>query len=295
MVGAREDRRLLKISIAFPVGLVAIGVIIANIRYLDLGEGSQGSGPEIREITLALVYALAVIWVVVFMIYLLRRKPGGRTQSINERGKNNYFVPLVIIGVLILASLMVNQGQISIQNQTSPSPDPGSTPNDNNNNPLTSDSSGRIGALYILIGVLAIALAFVALKYNRSTPLRFRKAQLSLAQQNVTETICQATKDLYSGEDPRSVIVRTYQQMSRLLSDEGRSLKPLTPREVAQLAERDLSWPDGPLVELTSLFEEAWYSQHVMGETERNRALRAFEAIVSEDKGRRPELGRTYT
>ena len=55
MMSEREDRRLLKVSIAFIIGLIAIGIIVANIRYLDLGEGSQGAGPEIGQITMALL------------------------------------------------------------------------------------------------------------------------------------------------------------------------------------------------------------------------------------------------
>jgi hypothetical protein len=142
---------------------------------------------------------------------------------------------------------------------------------------------------------LAAALAYAAFKNNRSTPLRLRKAQQALAQQNATETIRQAVLDLYGGEDPRSVIVRTYQKMSRLLGQRGRNLKPLTPKEVAELAKRDLGWPESPLIELTTLFEEAWYSEHAMGDVERDRALRAFEAIASNIDQRRPELGRVHT
>jgi hypothetical protein len=290
MMSEREDRRLLYVSIAFITGLVAIGIIVANIRYLDLGEGSQGAGPEIREITMALMYALAIIWVVVFLVYILRRKATKQVQESKEQGKSNSIIALIIIGVLILASLAVNQTQPINQGQTDPGS--GTTPNDPAHNPIINDETGGTGVFFILIGVLGAALAFVAMKHNRSTPLRFRKAQFALAQQNATETIRQASMDLFAGEDPRSVIVRTYQQMSRLLGQGGKNLKSLTPREVAELAELNFNWPRAPLTELTLLFEEAWYSQHAMGEAERDRALKAFEAITSRDKGRRPDLGR---
>lgn len=290
MMSAREDRRLLYVSIAFITGLVAIGIIVANIRYLDLGEGSQGAGPEIREITMALMYALAIIWVVVFLVYILRRKTTRQVQESKEQGRSNPLLALIIIGVLILASLAVNQTQPIYDGQ--PDPGSGETPNDPAHNPILNDETGGTGVFFILIAVLGAALAFVALRHNRSTPLRFSKAQSALAQQNAAETIRQASMDLFAGEDPRSVIVRTYQQMSRLLGQGGRNLKPLTPREVAELAELNFGWPKAPLIELTSLFEEAWYSQHKMGETERDRALKAFEAIASREKGRRPDLGR---
>ena len=293
MMSAREDRRLLNVSIAFIVGLVAIGIIVANIRYLDLGEGLQGAGPEIREITTSLMYALAVIWIALFVVYILRHRVISRTQGAKDRGKANYLIALLIIGALLLASLFVNQNQYQEQNQN-PS-DNGTIPNGVDNNPISGDATGGMGALFVLIAVLAVALTLVALKHNRPTTLRIGKAPLAFARQNAEEAIRKAAKDLFAGEDPRSVIVRTYQQMSRLLEKEERSLKPLTPREVAELARLDFGWPESQLNELTSLFEEAWYSQHAIGEAQRERALQAFEAIVSKENERRPEPGRTNT
>ncbi len=294
MMSEREDRRLLKVSIAFIIGLVTIGIIVANIRYLDLGEGSQIGGPEIKEIVLALIYSLGVIWAIVLVVYLLRRKPHMQVEHLKEHGRSNFLVPLVIIGVLFIAIFAINQSQPSDQGQ--PSPDQGIEPGVNNstNNPVTSDTSGGTGAIYVLIGVLAIGLAIAALRHNRSTPLRLEGARSALARKSANETVRQATAALYAGEEPRSVIVRTYQQMSRLLNQGWRSLNPLTPREVAVLAENEFGWPEGPLLELTSLFEEAWYSQHSMGEVERDRALKALDAIVTMDKERR-EIGRANT
>jgi hypothetical protein len=147
--------------------------------------------------------------------------------------------------------------------------------------------------VFILIAGLAIALIFTSLRYNRSAPLRLAKARAALAQQGATSTISQATADLIAGEEPRSVIVRTYQQMSRLVGSKGRDLKSLTPKEVAEMARSDFDWPGEPLADLTLLFEEAWYSQHLMGEAERDRALRAFEAIASKEQERRSGLERS--
>ena len=84
MMSEREDRRLLKVSIAFIIGLVTIGIIVANIRYLDLGERSQIGGPEIKEIILALIYSLGSIWAIVFVVYLLRRKPSIQAEHQKE-------------------------------------------------------------------------------------------------------------------------------------------------------------------------------------------------------------------
>ncbi len=294
MMSAREDRRLLKVSIAFIAGLVAIGIIVANIRYLDLGEGSQGAGPEIGEITMALMYALAIAGVAIFVLILFRYRTRSRARGSATQLRGNTLLALAIICMLILI-LAAIQGQSTLmnQNQDPPIPSPGTVPDNNGNNPVANDASGGMGGLFILFAGLAVALIVVAFRRGRSTPLRLSRAQLALAQQKAADAICQATMDLFAGEEPRSVIVRTYQQMSRLLGKGGRSLRSLTPREVAEMAKQDFGWPEAPLTDLTSLFEEAWYSEHAMGEAERDRALRAFEAIASKEKDRRAELGRT--
>ena len=290
MMSAREDRRLLKVSIVFIVGLLAIGIIVANIRHLDLGQGSQGLGPEIREITMALMYALAIIWVAIFAYNLLKKRTRMKGKESNEPRKNSLVVTLILIGALILAILAVDQVQGIADGPTDPGTGP--TPDEGGENPVINDGTGWTSALFVILGVLVIAFAFVAMKHDRSTPLRRHRAQLVL-DQKATEAIHQARMDLFAGEDPRSVIVRTYQQMSRILGQGGRDLKPLTPREVAEMAERNLGWPKAPLTELTSLYEEAWYSRHPMGDAERDRALRAFEALASKGNGREAGLERT--
>ena len=294
MMSARENRRFLKVSIAFIVGLVAIGIIVANIRYLDLGQGSSGPGPEFTTIIMALIYALAIIGVALLVLILLRYKVGARGKGSRSPFDGNQIIGLVIV-LLLIVILAAIQGQSTLinQNQDPPIPDSGTGPADNGNNPVANDATGGMSGLFILVAGLAVALAIVAFRHERPAPWSSSNVQLTSAQQNAADTIRQATLDLFAGEDPRSVIVRTYQQMSRLLGKQGRSLRSLTPREVAELAKQDLGWPESPLTELTSLFEEAWYSEHAMGEAERDRALRAFEAIAAKEGDGRVDLGRS--
>jgi hypothetical protein len=291
MMSEREDRRLLKVTIAFIIGLFAIGIVVANIRYLDLGQGSPTSGPEIAQITLALIYALGAIGAGIVVLFLIRRKVGARSRRTNIQWTGNNLIALLVI-VLLLVCLAAIQDRSLLMNQKQDPPIPGAgdQPNQPVNNPVANDATGGIGAIYLLITALIVALIIIAFRHNRTTPLRLAKAQIKLAQQDASEAVRQARMDLLSGEEPRAVIVRAYQQMSRLL-EKGRSLSSLTPREVAELAKLNFGWPEGPLIELTSLFEEAWYSDHAMGENERDRALRAFESIASKEKERRTALG----
>ena len=56
-------------------------------------------------------------------------------------------------------------------------------------------------------------------------------------------------------------------------------LDQLTPRELEDLAVRRLDVTADSAETLTSLFEEARYSEHALGEPDRDRAVRSLETI----------------
>jgi len=58
----------------------------------------------------------------------------------------------------------------------------------------------------------------------------------------------------------------------------------LTPRELADRAGESFGWPEGPTRELTSLFEEAWYSDHGLDASARERALSCLKEISTAQK-----------
>jgi hypothetical protein len=94
------------------------------------------------------------------------------------------------------------------------------------------------------------------------------------------EVLERAVKSLYAGEDPRSTIIRTYQQMCLLVQVGKMEEEPfLTPKDFAERAVKELGWKEGPLVDLTLLFEEARYSDHEMGESEKERAIVSLERL----------------
>jgi hypothetical protein len=136
----------------------------------------------------------------------------------------------------------------------------------------------------MLIGILlfvTILAIILGLKYVRRTPVRMIKAKAAMERQKAKEIVDKAVRDLYAGDDARSVVVRTYQMMSRLLGDKVLDVEALTPREVAAMAETRLGWPKGPTRELTSLFEEAWYSDHRLTDESKEAALRCLRQISS--------------
>jgi ABC-type multidrug transport system fused ATPase/permease subunit len=110
---------------------------------------------------------------------------------------------------------------------------------------------------FILVIFIAVAILgmVVGTRYIRNRPMRESVAIERYEQHQADQLLDQAMKELYAGEDIKAVIVRTYQQMCRLIGGPmlGSALY-LTPREFAELAVRRLNWPEGPVLALTGLF-----------------------------------------
>ena len=61
----------------------------------------------------------------------------------------------------------------------------------------------------------------------------------------------------------------------------------MTPRELARMAVEELKWPESPVAELTSLFEEARYSHHEIDAFMQRRAVFSLESIRDDIAARR--------
>lgn len=87
---------------------------------------------------------------------------------------------------------------------------------------------------------------------------------------------------LYSGAKLRDAIIRCYDEMGRLV-DQAHNVRraaTMTPREFERhLLALDL--PQGPVIELTRLFEEVRYGHYPSGEPERQRAIDSLSAIAA--------------
>ena len=145
--------------------------------------------------------------------------------------------------------------------------------------------------LPMVVVFIAIASIVVVWKFMRQKD----GPQVKIADRSKDEeaktVLDAAVRSLYAGEDPRSTIIRTYQQMCLLVQVGKLDEEPyLTPREFADRAVSALGWKRSPLDALTLLFEEARYSDHVLGETEKERAIVSFER-VKEGLGGAPVAG----
>jgi len=98
----------------------------------------------------------------------------------------------------------------------------------------------------------------------------------------VARTIERAIEELELGLEPREAILRCYGALCALLVRRGLGgLEPLTPREVERLAIAQFGLSVDDIGALTSLFEEARYSDHPLGPSARERALLALARLRS--------------
>jgi len=150
-----------------------------------------------------------------------------------------------------------------------------------NTTTLTPDSTSPSTPLVLPAVVIIIALASIVLvwRFLRQNQVAFGTGT-ERRQEQAMEVLERAVKSLYAGEDPRSTIIRTYQQMCLLVQVGKMEEEPfLTPKDFAERAVKELGWKEGPLVDLTLLFEEARYSDHEMGESEKERAIVSLERL----------------
>jgi Domain of unknown function (DUF4129) len=100
------------------------------------------------------------------------------------------------------------------------------------------------------------------------------------ARHAAAEAVQEAIEDLSVGGDVRAAILACYQRFCALLGSRGMSeQKALTPRELEGFAVLRLHVSRDASETLTSLFEEARYSEHRLGETDRHRAIDSLAGI----------------
>jgi len=129
----------------------------------------------------------------------------------------------------------------------------------------------------VLVSIIALAL-FLRVGLNLGRPGRstaFQTRRLAAAQ-----AVTAAITDLQLGGDVRTVILACYARFCFFLGARGiAEQEALTPRELEGLAVQGLAVSEDSAESLTSLFEEARYSEHALGDPDRDRAVRSLERI----------------
>jgi len=280
---------------AVPILLVAAVVLVAglafNLANLDTGEDAipEVPGPSVPGLSpISLADALPLIWgaallflgaLVALSIYALVH---GRTPS-HKRGSSGYLQRLVMLMIVFLGILLLGRQLTGPPSGDTTSGGDGGGPGDGG--VIPTDAAGTIAGIPLAVFLVAaffaglVVLWFVIrLPPSAASPAPARPRVAP--QEPAKEAVVDAIRDLEAGGDIRSAILLCFHRFCGLLGARGiQRQASLTPRELEGLAVEQLHVSPEATADLTSLFEEARYSDHALREEHRYRALTSLERI----------------
>ncbi|OLE56202.1 hypothetical protein AUF72_01285 [Euryarchaeota archaeon 13_1_20CM_2_64_92] len=144
-------------------------------------------------------------------------------------------------------------------------------------------AAGAPGSLFLGLLVLATIVLLVALLRRGGGHTEMETEPPGddpAARHAAAEAVQDAIEELEVGGDVRSVILACFRRFCALLGARGITDQgPLTPRELERLAVERLQVSREASGTLTSLFEEARYSEHPLGDADRHRAIESLAGI----------------
>jgi len=130
--------------------------------------------------------------------------------------------------------------------------------------------------------MLAAIVLLVALLRRGMGPRELEEESVDkpAARHAAADAVQDAIQELELGGDVRSAILACFRRFCLLLGARGITAQgALTPRELDSLAVERLRVSRDASGTLTSLFEEARYSVHPLGEADRRRAIESLAGI----------------
>lgn len=290
----RRATVLVPLLLAAAVGLM--GLLAYNLRNVDPGaeelppiptiepppevEVQQGSGNALRALFLAVMLTIAVLAVAGSIYLYVKGVKVWKLVSVWEL--LGFALALTLLVVVFLWWDQVYAGLNNfIRWVTGPresEPGEGGSPGPL---PPTATSPSMI-LLIVAIGIVgAYAVAFAFLFLPRmygivaEAPPDIAKPKRELAR-----TVRRAIADLAAGGDFREAVLRCYHSMLLLFAQHGLRPDPSqTAREFESAALNAYGVTRETIDDLTSLFEEARYSTHPIGETQRDAAIECLNGI----------------
>lgn len=289
MAGVQRGRRAWAAPLLLVLAVVIVAALAFNLANLEpVGESipvvpNTSEGRESAEILpgpigLAVVWVLAAILLAGILILLFRRRTAKRPGP-----PASWWNLLVsVLGVVLLLAVLIAFPRAVRQGAGGEA------------NPANATSEGAfvtpwpIGAdlpieIFLVLTIFA-SLVWILYRFQRGArPLAVRSrqdAEFSEARFAASTVVQEAIRDLEIGADVRIAILACFQRFCRLLGARGvTDQTALTPWELERLAVRDLGVSREASEILTSLFEEARYSEHPLGDNDRRRAIESLGRI----------------
>lgn len=297
-VSRRQAQALAPLFVA--ASLLVLAFLAFNLRNLDTGKeelpppivtepspggfAEAGSGQALRAVVLATFLTLVGI-VVVGVIWLRYRgvklgKLISLTELIGYVVATGFLVLVLLYYDSIFEALQSFFGWIGLLGGSG---DSGS-----------GAGSGASGArtpsavlLWIGLAVVGVYIAFFAYRFlPRLHEVITYEAPVTKGRRELARAVRTAIRDLAAGEDFRATVLRCYKTMVLLFEQHGtRALPSQTAREFEADALRGMGVSQESIDDLTSLFEEARYSTHAIGEPQRDGAIECLGTIRGQLEG----------
>jgi uncharacterized membrane protein YhaH (DUF805 family) len=290
MAGTRRSRRAWAVPLLLVLAIVIVAALAFNLANLEPAgnsaprvprsdEGLSDAGVSLPDpIAIVVLQILAAI-TLVGMLFLFVRRRKDLKRSRTPFSRRNVLASVVTLALLI--ALLI------VWPRAMPFPEEGQNPsNTTADGPLAlrlALGSGWPVELFLIVSIMG-SLLLILYRVRRNA----RSFAGGLGAGDVfpevrdaaSEVVQDAIHDLEIGGDVRTTILACFQRFCRLLGSRGITKQvALTPRELESLAVRRLAVSHEASEILTSLFEEARYSEHALGDGDRHRAIESLGRI----------------
>lgn len=273
------------------LAVVLVAALAFNLANLDTGGEALPTAPDGGEVSRSplltiegwIVDVLLIVVAGAFLVGVLYAMIFLRASLRRSKRRGSWQALLPMLGVLLLLALLLAWPRVErlggAANETT--------------DPATSEGGGEIvngwraaagpSALFLMMVVLAAVLAIAYLLRRAADPFRSVRTGPTKApdpMREATEALRAAIIELEIGGDVRTAILACFQRFCLLLGRRGITEQDsLTPRELEGLAVGRLRVSTDASSTLTGLFEEARYSEHSLGEPDRERAIESLSRI----------------
>ncbi len=305
--GRRESRALAPLLLAVAVALLSL--LAFNLRNLDagaeqlppvpvqeptpecaLGYGpncpvEEGIGTPLRALFVTIILTF-VILTVAGIVYAVWR--GVKVWRLVSRWELlGYALAVFFLAAVLLFYAQISGGLQALLKAAGADGTGGSGGSGGTNAPSTTGTAATFVVL-LAAGIVTVFLVvfgyhFFSKVYSIAT---YEAPDVGRSKRELARAVRTAIQDLESGGDFRAAVLRCYKSMVLLFQTRGLRADPSqTAREFEADALRSLGVSREGVDDLTSLFEEARYSRHAIGEPQRDAALDSLRAIRGQLEG----------
>lgn len=291
MPPASRGRAVWVIPLLLFLAILLVAGLAFNLAHLDTG-GEQlpvtpGSGSPLAnpqglldpDTAAILLVATFVAFIVSSVVLIFLKKKGPKVKRI-VRPTSWADIVATLIAFVVFASLIYLWPRLvsSVNRQTGG----GNGTAAGGANGTLVPAVGGIPLGVFLAGAVFASILAIALFLQVGTNLRRLRLQgpEGRSRRIAARAVQQTLSELELGADVRGAILACYQRFCLLLGARGIGAQDaLTPRELEDFAVQRLEVSEDSAEALTSLFEEARYSEHSLGDADRDRAMRSLETI----------------